>query len=183
MFLYWYFTDSEFFPFGSVEGEKKLSFGIVTNEETSAELKLPSKFPFFGKDEDTLYVSFKVDNFMFIRIEPYRCNLRQILIPKLGVFQWVLSRLRHLSLNLKVIVSLNLLFITGWKWGEDKLFIEPFPIYNLWPPVMASMTMCAWQYWCLFTLFSLSPSWFQAIIFWHRLSFFDTGELEWSSLL
>ena len=59
----------------------KLIPGIVISEKTSAELKLPSKFPFFGRDEDTLYVSFKVDNF---RIEPYRCNLRlteQILIP------------------------------------------------------------------------------------------------------
>ena len=63
--LYLYFADPEFYPFGRDAGDKKLLPGIVINRTTSAELKLPSKFPFFARDEDTLYVSFKVENCMF----------------------------------------------------------------------------------------------------------------------
>ena len=67
--LYSNFVDPEFYPFGSDKEDKKLLPGIVTSESTSAELKLPSKFPFFGRDEDTLYVSFKVEKCMFRWIE------------------------------------------------------------------------------------------------------------------
>ena len=49
----------QFYPFGNEVGDALVPFGIVDQNDTiSPPLTLSPRFRFFGRDEDTLYVSY-----------------------------------------------------------------------------------------------------------------------------